>query len=84
MQNISVKKNTDLLKNFKGHIFLPSFNTDTVAVIVQYAYRLLDYYSYSIGIIPKKFLDYFILSNGIITRYLSNTNQKLLFLRFLV
>ena len=39
--------------------------TDTVSVIVQCAFRLLGYNSYSIGIILKKFLDYFILSNGI-------------------
>ena len=51
--------------------------TDTVSVIVQCALRskgllmeLLNYNSYSIGIIPKTLLDYFKLSNGI--NYLCN------------
>jgi len=42
--------------------------TDTVSVIVQCAFRLLNYNSYSIGIIVETLLDYFELSNGIISQ----------------
>ena len=45
--------------NFKQKDVQPAgiFYTDTVSVIVQCALRLLNYKSYSIGIIPETLLD---------------------------